>query len=90
MLQNNSEKAYIIDPNEKIAQAIFLSLVKVAQLISVGNRKELEITAREIQEFRSTAMKPEDKKKMAFTTQEENFEFEVMLFGLMNTLATFQ
>ncbi|KAG9288382.1 hypothetical protein G9A89_021413 [Geosiphon pyriformis] len=30
MLQNNSEKAYIIEPNKKIAQAIFLSLVKVA------------------------------------------------------------
>ncbi|KAG9299715.1 hypothetical protein G9A89_013075 [Geosiphon pyriformis] len=30
MLQNNSEKAYIIDLNKKIAQAIFLSLVKIA------------------------------------------------------------
>ncbi|KAG9294488.1 hypothetical protein G9A89_009335 [Geosiphon pyriformis] len=30
MLQNNLEKAYIIDPNEKIAQAIFLPLVKIA------------------------------------------------------------
>ncbi|KAG9305623.1 hypothetical protein G9A89_001684 [Geosiphon pyriformis] len=30
MLQNDSEKAYIIDPNKKIAQAIFLPLVKVA------------------------------------------------------------
>ncbi|KAG9295598.1 hypothetical protein G9A89_000963 [Geosiphon pyriformis] len=28
MLQNNSENTYIIDPNEKIAQTIFLSLVK--------------------------------------------------------------
>ncbi|KAG9298633.1 hypothetical protein G9A89_012701 [Geosiphon pyriformis] len=41
MLQNNSEKAYIIEPNEKIAQAIFLPLVKIAQLVG-------------IQEFRST------------------------------------
>ncbi|KAG9294229.1 hypothetical protein G9A89_021588 [Geosiphon pyriformis] len=30
MLQNDSEKTYTIDPNEKIAQAIFLPLVKVA------------------------------------------------------------
>ncbi|KAG9296891.1 hypothetical protein G9A89_006846 [Geosiphon pyriformis] len=30
MLQNDSKKAYIREPNEKIAQAIFLSLVKVA------------------------------------------------------------
>ncbi|KAG9284375.1 hypothetical protein G9A89_023632 [Geosiphon pyriformis] len=30
MLQNDSEKSYIIDSNEKIAQAIFLPLVKVA------------------------------------------------------------
>ncbi|KAG9296694.1 hypothetical protein G9A89_001326 [Geosiphon pyriformis] len=30
MLQNSSEKAYIIDPNEKITQAIFLPLVKIA------------------------------------------------------------
>ncbi|KAG9305662.1 hypothetical protein G9A89_022584 [Geosiphon pyriformis] len=29
MLQNDSEKTYIIEPNEKIAQAIFLPLVKV-------------------------------------------------------------
>ncbi|KAG9300179.1 hypothetical protein G9A89_000598, partial [Geosiphon pyriformis] len=44
MLQNNSEKTYIIEPNKKIAQTIFLSLVKIAQLVSVRNRKELEIT----------------------------------------------
>ncbi|KAG9286223.1 hypothetical protein G9A89_014209 [Geosiphon pyriformis] len=54
MLQNNSEKAYIIEPNEKIAQAIFLPLVKIAQLVPVGNREELGITARGIQGFGST------------------------------------
>ncbi|KAG9291785.1 hypothetical protein G9A89_012070 [Geosiphon pyriformis] len=53
MLQNDSEKAYIIEPNEKIAQAIFLFLVRVAQLVSVGKREELGITAREIQRFGS-------------------------------------
>ncbi|KAG9286080.1 hypothetical protein G9A89_022757 [Geosiphon pyriformis] len=55
MLQNDSEKAYIIKPNEKIAQAIFLLLVKIAQLVSVRNREELEITARGIQGFGSTS-----------------------------------
>ncbi|KAG9306650.1 hypothetical protein G9A89_004197 [Geosiphon pyriformis] len=54
MLQNNSEKAYIIEPNEKIAQAIFLPMVKIAQLVSVENKKKLEITMKEIQKFRST------------------------------------
>ncbi|KAG9304730.1 hypothetical protein G9A89_003904 [Geosiphon pyriformis] len=53
MLQNDSEKAYVIEPNERIAQAIFLSLVKIAQLVLVGNRKELGITARGIQRFGS-------------------------------------
>ncbi|KAG9297980.1 hypothetical protein G9A89_018808 [Geosiphon pyriformis] len=53
MLQNNSEKAYVIESNKKITQAIFLLLVKIAQLISVRNRKELRITAREIQSFKS-------------------------------------
>ncbi|KAG9285838.1 hypothetical protein G9A89_013263 [Geosiphon pyriformis] len=53
MLQNNSEKAYVIEPNERIAQTIFLSLVKIAQLVSVENRKKLGITAREIQKFGS-------------------------------------
>ncbi|KAG9299614.1 hypothetical protein G9A89_020785 [Geosiphon pyriformis] len=53
MLQNDSEKAYIIEPNKKIAQAIFLSLVKIIQLVSIENRKELRITAKEIQGFRS-------------------------------------
>ncbi|KAG9286947.1 hypothetical protein G9A89_001185 [Geosiphon pyriformis] len=53
MLQNDSEKAYIIEPNEKIAQTIFLPLVKITQLVSVENRKELGITAKKIQGFRS-------------------------------------
>ncbi|KAG9307033.1 hypothetical protein G9A89_003084 [Geosiphon pyriformis] len=43
--------AYIIEPNEKIAQAIFLPLVKIAQLVPVGNREELGITTRGIQRF---------------------------------------
>ncbi|KAG9295304.1 hypothetical protein G9A89_021235 [Geosiphon pyriformis] len=54
MLQNDSEKAYIIEPNKKIAQVIFLPLVRVAQLVSVRKRKKLGITARGIQGFGST------------------------------------
>ncbi|KAG9301841.1 hypothetical protein G9A89_004520 [Geosiphon pyriformis] len=53
MLQNDSKKTYIIEPNEKITQAIFLPLVKIAQLVSVENREELGITAKEIQGFGS-------------------------------------
>ncbi|KAG9286833.1 hypothetical protein G9A89_012383 [Geosiphon pyriformis] len=40
--------------NEKIVQAIFLPLVRVAQLILVRKRKKLEIKARGIQGFRLT------------------------------------
>ncbi|KAG9304841.1 hypothetical protein G9A89_020532 [Geosiphon pyriformis] len=54
MLQNDSKKTYTIELNEKIAQAIFLPLVKVASLVEVGTRKELGITARGIQGFGST------------------------------------
>ncbi|KAG9291012.1 hypothetical protein G9A89_012884 [Geosiphon pyriformis] len=54
MLQNDSEKAYIIEPNEKIAQAIFLPLIRVAQLVSVRKREKLGITVRGIQGFGST------------------------------------
>ncbi|KAG9301804.1 hypothetical protein G9A89_003191 [Geosiphon pyriformis] len=55
MLQNDSEKTYIIEPNKKIAQTIFLSLVRVAQLVSVGKREELGITVKGIQGFGSTS-----------------------------------
>ncbi|KAG9306660.1 hypothetical protein G9A89_004207 [Geosiphon pyriformis] len=51
MLQNDSEKTYIKEPNKKIAQAIFLLLVKIAQLVSIGNKKKLVITAKKIQDF---------------------------------------
>ncbi|KAG9305039.1 hypothetical protein G9A89_007442 [Geosiphon pyriformis] len=51
MLQNNSEKTYIIEPNEKKTQAIFLPLVKIAQLVLVENRKKLGIITKGIQRF---------------------------------------
>ncbi|KAG9305635.1 hypothetical protein G9A89_022557 [Geosiphon pyriformis] len=40
MLQNDSKKAYIIEPNEKIAQAIFLPLVKVVQYLTIEVKKQ--------------------------------------------------
>ncbi|KAG9285487.1 hypothetical protein G9A89_000166, partial [Geosiphon pyriformis] len=54
MLQNDSEKAYVIEPNKKIAQTIFLPLIRVAQLVSVRKREKLRITAKEIQRFELT------------------------------------
>ncbi|KAG9287465.1 hypothetical protein G9A89_023837 [Geosiphon pyriformis] len=54
ILQNDLKKAYIIEPNKKIAQTIFLLLIKVAQLVSVGNKEKLGIMTREIQGFKST------------------------------------
>ncbi|KAG9284758.1 hypothetical protein G9A89_001128 [Geosiphon pyriformis] len=54
MLQNDSKKTYVIEPNKKIAQAIFLFLVKIVQLVLVGNKEELGIMARGIQGFGST------------------------------------
>ncbi|KAG9292224.1 hypothetical protein G9A89_023944 [Geosiphon pyriformis] len=54
MLQNDLEKIYTIEPNEKIVQAIFLPLMKIAQLVLVRNKEKLGITAREIQRFEST------------------------------------
>ncbi|KAG9284413.1 hypothetical protein G9A89_023670 [Geosiphon pyriformis] len=53
MLQNDSEKTYIIEPNEKIGQAIFLPLIRVAQLVSVEKREKLGLIARGIQGFGS-------------------------------------
>ncbi|KAG9301046.1 hypothetical protein G9A89_015782 [Geosiphon pyriformis] len=53
ILQNDSEKAYITELNEKIAQTIFLPLVRIAQLVSVRKREELGITVRGIQRFGS-------------------------------------
>ncbi|KAG9285988.1 hypothetical protein G9A89_022664 [Geosiphon pyriformis] len=44
-------KIYTIEPNKKIAQTIFLPLVKIAQLVLVKNREKLGITAIGIQGF---------------------------------------
>ncbi|KAG9288038.1 hypothetical protein G9A89_017633 [Geosiphon pyriformis] len=54
LLQNNSEKSYIIEFKEKIAQAIFLLLVKVGKFVPVENRKKLTQTIKGIYGFRST------------------------------------
>ncbi|KAG9299043.1 hypothetical protein G9A89_020356 [Geosiphon pyriformis] len=53
ILQNNSEKEYVIELNKKIAQTIFLLLVKIAQLVLVKTREKLGITAKEKNGFGS-------------------------------------
>ncbi|KAG9298179.1 hypothetical protein G9A89_005447 [Geosiphon pyriformis] len=95
MLQNDLEKTYIIEPNEKIAQAIFLPLVRIARLVSVSKREELGITAREIQGFGSIAISipPYSQYMLAIERkekeQEQMFEAEATLcesgeIGLIN------
>ncbi|KAG9293016.1 hypothetical protein G9A89_016378 [Geosiphon pyriformis] len=54
LLQNNSEKPYTIESKEKIAQAIFLPLVKIGKFVPVENCEELSQTTREIFGFGST------------------------------------
>ncbi|KAG9287500.1 hypothetical protein G9A89_023872 [Geosiphon pyriformis] len=44
--KNNSEKPYTIKSKEKIAQAIFLPLVKIGKFVPVENHKELIQTTR--------------------------------------------
>ncbi|KAG9289639.1 hypothetical protein G9A89_014374 [Geosiphon pyriformis] len=45
MLQNNLDRPYKIESQEKIAQAIFLLLIKIPQLTPVTTREELGLTA---------------------------------------------
>ncbi|KAG9307371.1 hypothetical protein G9A89_017200 [Geosiphon pyriformis] len=47
MLQNNSNKPYKIESHEKIAQALFLPLVKLPQLILVTTQAELAVNLAE-------------------------------------------
>ncbi|KAG9307077.1 hypothetical protein G9A89_016905 [Geosiphon pyriformis] len=54
MLQNNSDRLYKIESQEKIAQAIFLLLVKIPQLTPITTQKELGLTARGINGFGSS------------------------------------
>ncbi|KAG9291599.1 hypothetical protein G9A89_022018 [Geosiphon pyriformis] len=54
MLQNNSNRPYKIESQEKIAQAIFLSLVKIPQLTPVTTQEELGLTAQKINRFGSS------------------------------------
>ncbi|CAG8744335.1 10529_t:CDS:2, partial [Racocetra fulgida] len=41
LIHNNSSQSYAIQPDEKIAQAIFLPLVKISKIHSVSTREEL-------------------------------------------------
>ncbi|KAG9291813.1 hypothetical protein G9A89_012098 [Geosiphon pyriformis] len=54
LLQNNSEKPYTIEFKKKIAQAIFLPLVKIGKFVPVENCEELSQTTRETFGFRLT------------------------------------
>ncbi|KAG9307433.1 hypothetical protein G9A89_017263 [Geosiphon pyriformis] len=54
LLQNNSEKSYTIESKEKIAQAIFLPLVKIGKFMPVENHEELIQTTRRTFGFGST------------------------------------
>ncbi|KAG9291205.1 hypothetical protein G9A89_004608 [Geosiphon pyriformis] len=51
LLQNNSEKPYTIESKEKIAQTIFLLLVKIGKFVPVKNREELLQTTRRTFDF---------------------------------------
>ncbi|KAG9293373.1 hypothetical protein G9A89_007619 [Geosiphon pyriformis] len=53
MLQNNLDRPYKIESQEKIAQAIFLPLVKILQLTLVTIQEELGLTAQGINGFGS-------------------------------------
>ncbi|KAG9300334.1 hypothetical protein G9A89_011407 [Geosiphon pyriformis] len=57
MLQNNLDRSYKIESHNKIAQAIFLSLVKIPQLAPVITCKELGFTAQGINKFGSSERK---------------------------------
>lgn len=54
MLYNNSDETYIIQPNEKIAQAVFLPLIKISNLKIVNTREELGNSKRGQQGFGSS------------------------------------
>ncbi|KAG9302434.1 hypothetical protein G9A89_011484 [Geosiphon pyriformis] len=54
LLQNNSEKPYIIEFKEKITQAIFLLLVKIGKFMPVENCEELSQTTKGTFGFGST------------------------------------
>ncbi|KAG9299700.1 hypothetical protein G9A89_013060 [Geosiphon pyriformis] len=59
LLQNNSEKPYTIESKKKIAQAIFLPLVKIGKLVLVENCEELLQTTKKTFGFRSTGKRIE-------------------------------
>ncbi|KAG9290617.1 hypothetical protein G9A89_011580 [Geosiphon pyriformis] len=54
MLQNETDKLFKIEHAEKIAQAIYLSLINISGLQSVNNREQLGKSERGTQDFGST------------------------------------
>jgi len=80
LLTNNSSTPYTIQPNEKIAQAIFLPLVKISKLKLVSSRNELEQTQRDQQGFGSTdKAKKEEPIEDEFEYEEESLENQPLL-----------
>ena len=72
LLTNNSNTPYIVQPNEKIAQAIFIPLVKISNLKLVSSCDELGQTERNQQGFGSSDKTKEEEHKL----EEDEFEYE--------------
>ncbi|KAG9293313.1 hypothetical protein G9A89_007559 [Geosiphon pyriformis] len=96
-ISNNSEKPYTIESKEKIAQAIFLPLVKIGKFVPVENREELSQTTRGTFGFGSTRKrieanftetieeKGEIKIPIANTTEEPVYISEDTIIGYLGT-----
>ncbi|KAG9303411.1 hypothetical protein G9A89_013737 [Geosiphon pyriformis] len=69
LLQNNSKKLYTIESKEKIAQAIFLPLVKIGKFVPIENHEELIQTTKGTFSFGST--RKEIKANFAETIEEK-------------------
>ncbi|KAG9293033.1 hypothetical protein G9A89_016395 [Geosiphon pyriformis] len=73
MLQNKTNKPFRIEHAEKIAQAIYLSLINISGLQSVKNREQLEKSERRTQGFGSTGRFTVPV-NIAFNTQNESHQ----------------
>ena len=56
LLYNNSDEPYTVEPQQRIAQAVFLQLAPIEKLIPVQTREELGSTDRNNQGFGSTGL----------------------------------
>ncbi|KAG9289229.1 hypothetical protein G9A89_022539 [Geosiphon pyriformis] len=78
MLQNKTDKSFKIEHAEKIAQAIYLSLINISSLQSVNNREQLGKSEREIQDFGSTGRFTVPI-NIVFNTQNESYQILQLL-----------